>query len=69
MTTAAEMVTAIDQAIMALVSHRIQEYDVMGTRYRYQDLDALREVRKMYQQEANASSSSRVRLADIRGTG
>jgi len=58
------MVTAIDAAILALITNKVASYDVEGTAYRYHDLDKLRAMHKHYAAIAR-SSGSRFRLADI----
>lgn len=52
MATTAEILTAIDDAIFAIVSKRVAEVEVRGQRFRSADLTQLRELRKEYAQLA-----------------
>jgi len=69
MTAAADMVSAIDTAILALVTNRIAAYNVSGVSYTYADLGKLRELRRYYAALAARSAGRAVRVADVRGAG
>lgn len=48
MPTPSEIVSAIDQAILDLVSGKIKEYQIGSTRFLYNDLDKLAALRDKY---------------------
>ncbi len=52
-----QILTAIDDAIFAIVSKRVAEVEVRGQRFRASDLSQLRELRKEYQQLAREDGS------------
>lgn len=57
MASPAEILTAIDDAIFAIVSRRVAEVEVRGQRFRSADLGQLRELRKEYHQLAREDGS------------
>lgn len=63
--TIMEMLTAVNAAIYALLTRRIESYTVGGISYKYHDLDKLRAWRKELLAESRTSGSL-VRLADFR---
>lgn len=63
--TLTELLTAVNAAIYALLSRRVESYTVGGTSYKYHDLDKLRAWRKELLAE-NRTSGSLKRLADFR---
>jgi len=63
---AADMVIAIDAAILALVGKKIKSYTVEDITYTYYDIKALRDLRAYYAGLAR-TAGSRNRLADISG--
>ena len=64
--TVAELLTAVNAAIYALVTRKVSSYTVDGVTYNYHDLKALRELRKELREQSRTSSGS-IRLADISG--
>lgn len=69
--TIAELLTAVNAAILSLVSRRVQKYRVGEIEYTYNDLDQLRQMRAELQKEnalANQTTTRpRILLADISG--
>lgn len=49
MPTPADILSAIDLAVLQLVQDGAHEVEVMGQRYRNEDLDKLRLIRREYQ--------------------
>ena len=64
--TVAEMLTAVNAAIYALIIKKVASYTINGRSYVYRDLDELRLMRSELLKE-NRSASSMMRLADISG--
>lgn len=67
--TAAELLTAVNAAILALVSAKFKSTTVNDRTYTRQDLPALREMRAELQTEVNATTTAEAdnRLGDISG--
>jgi hypothetical protein len=55
--TPAELITAIDDAILLIVQDGAAEVEVNGQRYRSQDLDKLRLLRKEYEHIADRTAA------------
>lgn len=62
--TGAELLTTVNAAILALSTHKVARYTIGQTSYEYQNLPALRMLRKDLRAEVK-TGSSRVRLADV----
>lgn len=62
--TAAELLTATNAAILALITGRVSAYTINGSSYTYNDLPGLREMRTELQKECRTAGTS-IRLADI----
>ena len=65
MATAADIVDAIDTAILALVTGRIQSYSVGGQTFTYQTLDELKQARAYYARLVARGSDDGRRVAEI----
>jgi len=65
--TAAELLTAVNAAILDIVAKKFSSTTVNGQTYTRQDLGQLREMRKELKKEVRSGSNSSVRLADISG--
>ena len=68
MATTAEILDAIDTAILSLVAGEISSVDVNGYSFTYNDLGELRRIRATLTAEVNNSGGSAIRVADISGT-
>jgi len=64
MATASELLTAVNEAIRALSTNKVQSYEVEGVSYTYFDLDKLRTMRKELQAECRTTGGT-IRLADV----
>jgi hypothetical protein len=58
MPTTGDILTAIDDAIFAIVTKRVAEVEVRGQRFRSADLGQLRELRREYQALAHEDGSA-----------
>lgn len=65
MATAAEMVTAIDEAVAALVADPVAEVQINGRRWRYHDLAQLAQLRRYYSDVAARASGSTFARAQL----
>jgi len=65
--TVAELLTAVNAAIYALVIGKAKIITIGGRTYHYNNLDELRAMRTELKKEARIISGS-IRLADISGT-
>ena len=63
--TLAELLTAVDVAILNLLTNKISSYSLNGISYDYHNLDDLRRLRDELKKETAAGSASSIRLADI----
>jgi len=66
MATAAELLTAVNTAILNLLTGAYQSQTIAGRSYTRHDLGQLREMRKELQKETRAAGS-RIRLGDVSG--
>ena len=66
MATAAEILTAVNDAILALIQDKVSSISFNGRTYVYQDLDKLRAMRKELRKETRTVSNE-IRVADISG--
>lgn len=57
MPSPADILTAIDDAIFAIVTKRVSEVEVRGQRFRSADLSQLRELRREYAMLAEQDGS------------
>jgi len=64
--TAAELLTAVNAAILELITDRTKQFTVAGRVYSYNDLNDLRAMRTELQKETRSESGS-VRLGDFSG--
>ena len=64
MTTASDIITAIDTAILSLVENEFEEVQVNGRRYKYTDLDKLKNIRTYYARIYRGGNST-IRLGDM----
>jgi len=62
--TAAELLTAVNAAILALVTNKIKAYTINGVSYQYHQLPELKEMRKQLQLECRTAGNT-IRLADV----
>ncbi len=62
--TASELLTAVNAAILALITKKIESYTIVDVTYHYNDLDKLRAMRKELQKECRTTSNT-IRLADV----
>lgn len=62
--TAAELLTAVNAAILDLVSGNVQSVSINNRSWTYQDLSKLRDMRKQLQMEVREPSST-IRLGDV----
>ena len=65
--TAAEILTALNVAILALVTKKYSSMTIDGRTYTYIDIDKLRAWRKELRAETRTTSNT-VRVADVSGT-
>jgi hypothetical protein len=65
--TAAELLTAVNAAILNLIANKFKSQTIGGRSYTRFELDELREMRKQLQMEVREPGSV-VRLGDISGT-
>ncbi len=63
--TAAELLTEVNKAILALLQRRVSSYKLHGTEYTYADLDQLRALRTELSRETAGVNRRRVLLGDI----
>ena len=64
---AAEILIAIDAAVLQIVQNGAEEVEVRGQRYRSTDLDKLRKLREFYEPIATREASGRGRAPVIQG--
>ena len=65
--TASELLTAVNAAILALVTNKAKSISVGERTFVYNDLNELRQMRKQLRTECGSTSGT-IRLADISGT-
>ncbi|UCE67560.1 MAG: hypothetical protein JSU85_05985 [Candidatus Zixiibacteriota bacterium] len=65
--TAAELLTAVNAAILALVSGTVLSQTIGNRTYTKNDLDSLRQMRTELRRETTSRSGS-MRVADVTGT-
>ena len=65
--TAAELLTAVNAAILALLTRRVKSYSIAGTSYTYHDVGELRTLRAELRKETRTAGST-IRVADVSGT-
>jgi len=66
MATASELLAAVNAAILALITNKVESYEIEGVNYHYIDLDKLRIMRKELQAETRTTANT-IRLADVSG--
>ena len=64
--TAAELLVAVNAAILALITGKVKSYNIEGTGFTYNQLDELRDMRKQLQAECRPTSST-IRLGNVSG--
>jgi len=57
MSTASDMVTAIDAAILAITTNKTESYEIEGVRYTALKITELRDLRKYYQNIASGETA------------
>ncbi len=63
--TLAELLTAVNAAILNLLTSKISSYSLNGIAYNYHNIDELKKLRGELRQEVAGQSGSTIRLADI----
>jgi len=62
--TAAELLVAVNAAILALITGKVKSYNIEGTGFTYNDLQELKDMRKQLQAECRPTGST-IRLGDV----